>query len=123
MRRLSAAVPPGYNRVFAAGASRESNMQRTILGVLTAALLLAAILFWFFWPNAEETIMLAFCWRMGLVTLAAWLAFEDIQRLPGWILAVLPILAVVLVRWPRYLVLVLPIVVVLSFLHSRLARR
>jgi hypothetical protein len=98
-------------------------MQRTILGVMAILFLLAAFIIWLVWPNAESSIVLAFCWRMGAVVAAAWLAFDDVQRLPGWLLATLPVLAIVLVRWPRYMLIVLPLVVGLAFIHSRFFRR
>jgi hypothetical protein len=98
-------------------------MQRTILGVLAIVLLLSAAILWLVWRDAENTMTLAFCWRMGAVVTAAWLAYDDIQRLPGWLLATLPVLAIVLVRWPRYLLLIVPVVIVLAFLQSRFVRR
>jgi hypothetical protein len=98
-------------------------MQRKILGVMAVALLISAAVLWFIWPDAKDTATLAFCWRMGAVVAAAWLAYDDIQRLPGWILAVLPVLAIVLVRWPRFGLLAIPIVVALSFFYSRFVRR
>jgi hypothetical protein len=98
-------------------------MQRTILGVMAILFLLAAAILWFVYPNAENSIVLAFCWRMGAMVGAAWLAFDDVQRLPGWLLITLPVLAIVLVRWPRYMLIVLPVVVGLAFIHSRFFRR
>ena len=98
-------------------------MQRTILGILSLVLLLSAAVLWLFWPDAGTSITFAFCWRMGAMVGAAWLAYEDVQRLPGWLLATTPVLLIVLVRWPRYLVVVLPVVVVLAFFYSRFVRR
>ncbi len=101
-------------------------MQRKILGVMAAALLLLAAVLWCLPHDFEDTMTvatLAFCWRMGAVVAAAWLAYEDIQRLPGWILAVLPVLAIVVVRWPRYALLVIPATIVAAFFYSRLTRR
>jgi hypothetical protein len=60
---------------------------------------------------------------MGAVVTAAWLAYDDIQRLPGWILAVLPVLAIVVVRWPRYALLVIPVTIAVAFFYARLVRR
>ncbi len=103
--------------------SSRSGTQRTILGVMGTVLLLTAAILWWVWPNAEETATLAFCWRMGAVVTAAWLAYDDIQRLPGWILAVLPVLAIVVVRWPRYALLVIPVTIAVAFFYARLVRR
>jgi hypothetical protein len=41
---------------------------------------------------------LAFFSRVGAV-LTAWFAYDDVQRLPNWLLLALPVVAVV--RWPR----------------------
>jgi hypothetical protein len=100
----------------------RSGTQRKILGGMALVFLLSAAILWFVLPDADD-MTLAFCWRMGAVVSVAWLAYDDIQRLPGWILAVLPVLAIVLVRWPRYLLLVVPVAIVVAFLHSRLVRR
>jgi hypothetical protein len=98
-------------------------MQRTILGILAIVLFATAAALRFFLADAAGSISLAFCWRMGLVTAAAWLAYHDIQRLPGWLLATLPIVLVVLARWPNIFLIIIPIVVVAAFFHSRLSRR
>ncbi len=80
-------------------------MQRRILGIAAVVFLLAAAAIWHWWPGME--IELAFFSRMGAVLVAAWLAYEDVQKLPGWLLFLLPVILVVL-RWPRLLWLLLP---------------
>ncbi len=65
-------------------------MQRRILGVAAVLFLLAAVAIRFWRPD-EMAIELAFFGRMGALLLAAWLAYEDVQRLPGWLLVVLPV--------------------------------
>ena len=62
-------------------------------------------------------IELAFFSRMGALLLAAWLAYEDVQRLPGWLLVLLPVVLIVIVRWPRVLLLLIPALVVLAILR------
>jgi hypothetical protein len=98
-------------------------MQRTILGLLAIALFLSAVALWLSLPNAGDSISFAFCWRAGAMVAAAWLAYNDVQRLPNWLLATTPVLLIVLVRWPRYAVIVFPVVLVMAFLYSRFARR
>jgi len=49
---------------------------------------------------------------------AAWLAFDDVQRLPTWILLTLPVLLIVLVRWPRLLLLLISAMVLLAILRQ-----
>jgi len=86
-------------------------MQRRILGISAVVFLLAAGTIWLWWPGAGMEAELGFFSRMGAVLLAAWLAYEDVQRLPGWLLLTLPVVLVVLVRWPRLLLLLIPAIV------------
>jgi hypothetical protein len=99
------------------------SMQRTILGILAIGLLLTAAVLWLVLPEVGSSVTFAFCWRMAAMIGAAWLAYKDVQRLPGWLLAVVPLLLLVLVRWPRYFLLVLPLVVAIAFFYSRFVRR
>ena len=46
---------------------------------------------------------------------AAWLAYDNVQRLPGWLLVSLPLLLVVLVRWPKLLLLLIPLLILSAF--------
>jgi hypothetical protein len=85
-------------------------MQRRILAIVTVVSLLGAAAFWFWWPQREAE--LAFFVRTGGVFLAAWLAYDDVQRLPGWLLLSLPVVLIVVVRWPRLLLLLIPALVV-----------
>ena len=94
-------------------------MQRRILGVAAVAFLLVACAIRFWRP--EMAIELAFFSRMGALLLAAWLAYEDVQRLPGWLLLVLPVVLVVIVRWPRLFLLLIPALVVLAILRRVLS--
>jgi hypothetical protein len=90
-------------------------MRRHIVGVLTLVLFAAGAAFWV-WPQPE---LEPFCWRLGALTAVWWLAYPDLLRLPGWLLAALPVLAIVLARWPRYVILVIPVLVVLAILRPR----
>jgi hypothetical protein len=80
-------------------------------------MIIGAAAFWLWQPGTESSLAnfrqgsLAFCWRMGALLAAAWLAFDDVQRLPGWLLLVLPVLLIVLVRAPRIFLLMLPALV------------
>jgi hypothetical protein len=86
-------------------------MQRHILAVSALVMLLVAAGAW--WWNPASEGVLAFCWRMGAILAAAWLAYDDVQRLPTWLLLTLPIVLIVLVRWPRLLLILLPALIVL----------
>lgn len=87
-------------------------MQRRILAALALAFLIAALLLAVFWPTAEIT--LACAWRGGAILAAAWLAYDDVQRIPNWLLLTLPVLLIVVVRWPRQLILIIPVLLVFA---------
>ncbi len=84
-------------------------MQRRILAISAVVLLLSAAAIWLWWPESEGA--LAFCWRAGALMAAAWLAFNDVQRLPGWILLAMPIVLIVAALWPRLLVALIPLLI------------
>jgi hypothetical protein len=85
-------------------------MQRRILAALAISSLVSAVVLQFWWPGAEVT--LACCWRGGAILAAAWLAYDDVQRLPNWLVVMLPVLLIVVVRWPRLLLLMVPFLVI-----------
>ncbi len=63
---------------------------------------------------------MSFCWRMGAILAAAWLAYDDVQRLPNWLLLALPVLAIVLVRWSRLLLVLIPALILWAILRRLL---
>jgi hypothetical protein len=91
-------------------------MQRRILGTAAVLFLLSALVLWLWQPDME--VQLAFFSRMGAVLAAAWFAYDDVQRLPNWLLLVSPVVLIVVVRWPRLLLLLIP-----ALLLYALARR
>ena len=99
-------------------------MQRRILGIAAVVFLLVAGAIWCWRPETEIDLgLLSFFSRMGAILLAAWLAYEDVQRLPGWILVTLPVVLIVLVRWPRLLILLIPALAVWVILERILSPR
>jgi hypothetical protein len=93
-------------------------MRRRILACSAIALLVGGAVIG--WWRPEATDILAFCWRAGAIMAAAWLAFDDIQRLPNWLLMMLPVLLIVLVRWPRLLLLMIPALILLAVVRRLL---
>ncbi len=92
-------------------------MQKRILGIAAVVLLIGAAAVWR-WPVGPDPVaLLAFCWRTGALVAAAWLAYDDLQRLPGWLLLALPLLLVVLVRWPKLLLLLIPLLILCALLR------
>ncbi len=93
-------------------------MRRLILGVAAVGMLLGALAIRHWWPGQE--MALGCCWRGGAILAAAWLAFDDVQRLPNWLAVSLPVVLIVLVRWPRLLWVVLPVLVGVAVLRRLL---
>jgi hypothetical protein len=96
----------------------DLSMHRHILAASTIVLLLGAIVVGWWDPDMEN--VLAFCWRAGAIMGAAWLAYDDVQRLPNWLLLMLPVLLIVLVRWSKLLLLLLPALVLFAILRRLL---
>jgi hypothetical protein len=90
-------------------------MQKHVLGIAAFVLLLAAVAIWLWWPGADT--WLAFCWRTGALAAAAWLAYDDVQRLPGWLLLALPLLLIVVARWPKLLLMLIPLLILYAVLR------
>ncbi len=89
--------------------------RRRLLAAFAIASLVCAVVLQRWWPDAEVTI--ACCWRGGAILAAAWLAYDDVQRLPNWLLLLLPVLLIVAVRWPRQLLLIVPLLLVWAVLR------
>ena len=90
-------------------------MRRNILACSAVLLLLGAIVVGLWWPEAEVT--LACCWRGGAILAAAWLAFDDVQRLPNWLLLMLPVLLIILVWRSRLALILIPVLILYAVLR------
>ncbi len=99
-------------------------MRRHAVGILAIALLLGAAAF-LIWPPQESGYqqLQAACWRVGALMAVWWLAYDEVMRLPSWILAVIPALALVVAVRPRWFLIALPIVIGLLILRPRPRRR
>ncbi|MCE5267817.1 MAG: hypothetical protein LLG00_08015 [Planctomycetaceae bacterium] len=86
-------------------------MQKKTLGIAAVAMLVSAVAIWLWGPATDSDAVLAFCWRAGALSAVAWLAYDDVQRLPNWLLLGLPVLLIVLARWPKMLVPLIPLLV------------
>lgn len=59
------------------------------------------------------------CIKVGLVSLAACIAYRDVERVPVWMLGAL-LLSVAIIAWrPRMVVIVVPALLALWFLRPR----
>jgi hypothetical protein len=84
-------------------------MRRAILGLLAIGMFTGALAIGRWLPGNEGAT--SFCWRFGAIAAAAWLAYDDVQRLPGWLLLVVSVSLVVLARWPRLLWVIFPLLI------------
>ena len=69
-------------------------------------------------PMASAT-----CLRMGIVLFALWLAYDDLRRIPRWLLVGLLVVIGMAVWQPRLLVAVIPILLAVAALRPRLSDR
>lgn len=96
-------------------------MQRRILAASAVLFLASAVVLQIWWPEAE--VSLACCWRGGAILAAAWLAYEDVQRLPNWLLLVMPVVLIVLIRWSRLALVLIPALILAAVLRRLLRPR
>jgi hypothetical protein len=100
-------------------------MRRHLTGIIALGLLLSALGMWLWMPVASanrEALMGAFG-RVGILMALFWIAYRDLQRVPTWLLAVIPALLVVLALKPRWFLFLLPLVLALAFLFPRIKKR
>jgi hypothetical protein len=95
----------------------EEPLRRHLVGILAMLLLLGGIAFWIWPPSEQYEQFYAMCWRLGGILAVLWLAYPDLCRLPGWLLLALPVLAIVLVRWPRLFLWLIPLLIALAILN------
>ncbi|MDO5580363.1 MAG: hypothetical protein Q4G69_04470 [Planctomycetia bacterium] len=92
---------------------------RTRIGIIT-------IFFWIgmlagycsMWATGK-TGVLNVCNRFGLIMLALWLAWPELERLPRWIFFALPFVIVVGVWRPILLIYLLPLLFLFWFLSGK----
>jgi hypothetical protein len=60
--------------------------------------------------------------RVGVLMGVWWLAYPQLGRLPRWLAATLAVALLVVLRWPKLLLLAIPLVVVLWLLRPRVPR-
>jgi hypothetical protein len=98
-------------------------MRRHILGLLAMAFLLGAAASWLWSPAEKYALLQGVACRVGIFLSVWWLAYPDVDRLPGWLLLALPALLAVVVFRPKVMLLVIPALIVLAVLRPRLWRR
>lgn len=92
-------------------------LRRHIIAIVAIGFLAAAVLF-HYRPIGEWELD-ACCLRTGAVIAVLWLAYPDLMRLPPWLLAMVPVLLIILAKWPKLFLLLVPLLIVLALLKPR----
>jgi hypothetical protein len=109
----------------------SSSLRRHLLGASGLACLATGI-FLLIWPpdSASAEFMQGSFIKSGLALLAAWLAFPQLDRVPGWMFVVMLLLILVIATRPqialvlvRVAVFFLPIFFVIWLLRPKARRR
>ena len=101
------------------------SMRRHAIGIIAIVLLIGGVVL-VCWPVEGQGLFAglnAACWRVGALMAVLWLAYPQIHRMPAWLWAAIPALAVVLAVRPRWFLIALPIVVALAVLRPRNGNR
>jgi hypothetical protein len=99
-------------------------MRRHIIGVMAVALLVGGLLLWIWQPMDQGSLLQleAACWRIGACLAVLWLAYPELLNFPRWIWIALPAMILVLAKWPRLFVLVIPLFILYMFIRPRLSK-
>jgi hypothetical protein len=95
-------------------------MRRHAVGLIAIVLLSLAVYFWIWPPTgpAGQELQAAFG-RIGVVMVVIWLAYDQLKRVPGWLLWTLPVMLVALAWRPKWLLVLIPALIVLAILRPR----
>ena len=93
-------------------------MHRPTIGLIAVVLLVAGLLIG---GSGDQTLASA-CLRIGVLMSLLWLAHPQLERMPRWMVLVGGVGVFVVMRWPKLLVLALPVAVVLWLLRPRAGR-
>ena len=63
----------------------------------------------------------AACWRIGGCLAVLWLAYPDLRNIPPWFWLALPVLILVLAKWPRMFLLAIPLLILYALIRPRLS--
>jgi hypothetical protein len=87
-------------------------------------LLVAAVVLWI-WPLQQSwyEMLWAACCRLGPFMAVLWLAYPEVERLPAWLLAAVPLLVATLALRPTWFLIALPIFIALAILKPKARSR
>ena len=93
-------------------------MRRQIAGIVALLALALGAATWM-WPWEQFPLLSGVCFRIAVLFAVVWLAFDEVQRLPGWIAVVVPVFLLLLVVRPRWALLALPVLILIAALRPR----
>ncbi|REK09419.1 MAG: hypothetical protein DWQ37_18445 [Planctomycetota bacterium] len=73
--------------------------------------------------NSPQEMVSGVSLRVGIVMAVWWLAYPQLSRVPPWYAAIAGVLFLLVLRWPRMLLLAVPVLVALWLLRPRGAAR
>ena len=94
--------------------------RRTILGILAILFMLGALGCWI-WPPTQGVGLEweSACWRIGPILAVLWLAYNDLKRIPWWLWLMLPVILIIIVKWPKMILLGIPFLILMVLLKLR----
>ncbi len=99
-------------------------MRRHLIGIIALLLCVGAVYFKFYPPEGGFLVGVeSACYRAGALAAVIWLAYGEIHRMPVWFWVSLPLLVIVLAKWPKRLVYLIPIIILLAILKPRVGKR
>ena len=90
-------------------------MHRPTIGLIAIVLLVVGLATY---GQSDQTLSSA-CLRVGVVMAILWFAHPQLSNLPRWAVAAGGVGLFVVARWPRLLVIALPLAVILWLLRPR----
>ncbi len=93
-------------------------LRRHIAGIVALLALALAAATWM-WPWDQFPMLSGVCFRISVLFAVVWLAFDEVQRLPGWIAVVMPVFLLLLVFRSRWALLALPVLILIAALRPR----
>lgn len=96
-------------------------MRRHVIGMIALLLLSGGVACWVQSWGRNYPQLEAACWRVGALMAVLWLAYDEVHRLPAWLLGAVPVLLVILALRPRWFLFFLPLLLLLAFVWPRSA--
>jgi hypothetical protein len=95
---------------------------RPTIGLLAVVLLIAGAVLR---DPSNETVSATggACLRVGILMAIWWFAYPQLRHLPGWLVGACLVSFLFVMRWPRLLLVAIPLLAILWFLGPRTPRK